>query len=88
VTNRTVVVHYYAALEGGWNAKLRRDAVHVTIGGSTPMGQDAFRLAYFLALVACGADREQLRGALDSWGKRPAAAVAEAEAIMRDHTRS
>jgi hypothetical protein len=80
--NRTVTVHYYAGLEG-WNAKLRRDGVHVTIGSPHPTGQDAFRLGLFLALVADGADREMLRDALDDWGKNPAAAVAEAEAILR-----
>jgi len=81
VTKRTVVVHYYARLEG-WNAKLRRDGVHVTIGQPHLTVQDAFRLAQFLALVADGADRDMLQDALDDWGKNPAVAVAEAEAIL------
>jgi hypothetical protein len=88
VTKRTVIVHYYAALEGAWNAKLRRDGVHVTIGQPHPTVLDAFRLAHFLALVADGADHAMLQDALDDWGKNPAVAVAEAEAILRDHTRS
>jgi hypothetical protein len=66
----------------------RRDGVHVTTGAVTPWGEDAFRLAHLLALVADGADREMLQGALDDWGKNPRAAVAEAEAILRGHTRS